>query len=334
MSRQVDGFRHDIAQSHPERRAAPMFTESTERRGAGRPGFVTRVGLACATLALTATAGPAIGAGRVWPKGVDLPAGQPIDEAYRHEFAMCDTNGTFRGSTSRYTRGCASDPNAVTALRRLPGGAIAYTSKLAVDLDGSPYACGPRHGRMDQCPTSLMLPDGRGGEVPVDADAVPYVVIPDAGPGDTAGPAAYAGEFQRKTGIRVGDFGVVIARGRTVPVIVADAGPYSKLGEGSLALHRLLGREQCTKRDDAGVCVAVIDDMASISRNVTTILFPGSARHDLTPADIAAVTRQEGRHLWEVYRHRLGLPAPAEVAPRRKIGHFVRGPHGEHHVAG
>ena len=237
----------------------------------------------------------------VWPTGVDLPAGQPVDEAYRREFAMCDTAGTFHGAAGRYTRGCASDPNAVTALRRLPDGAIAYVSKLSVDLDGSPFACGPRHGHMDQCPTTLMLPDGRGGEVPVDADAVPYVVIPDDGPSDTAGPAEYAGEFMRKTGLHVGDFGVVIAAGRTVPVIVADTGPYSKLGEGSLALHRMLGRDQCTKRDDKGVCVAVVDDMASISRDVTTVLFKGSARHDLTPENIAAVTASEGHRLWNAY---------------------------------
>jgi hypothetical protein len=227
----------------------------------------------------------------LWPKGVALPAGSPVDEGYRHEFAMCDQAGSFRGHVSRYTKGCASDPNAVTALRRLPGGVIAYVSKLAVDLDGSPFACGPDHGRMDQCPTSLMLRNDHGTEVPVDADAVPYVVIPEAGPPDVAG------EFSRRTGVHVGDFGVVIARGRVVPVIVADTGPYSKLGEGSLALHRLLGRDQCTKRDDRGICVAVVEDMASIGQGVTTILFPGSARRDLTPANIGAVTRREGlRH--------------------------------------
>ena len=196
------------------------------------------------------------------------------------------------------TRGCADDPNAVTALRRLPGGAIAYVSKLAVDLDGSPFACGPRHGRTDQCPTALMLPDGQGGEVPVDSDVVPYVVIPEAGPRDVEG------EFARRTGVQVGDFGVVIARGHTVPVIVADTGPYPKLGEGSLALHRMLGRDQCTRRDAKGVCVAVVADMASIGGNVTTILFPGSARHDLTPSNIGAVTRREGTRLWDAYRRR------------------------------
>lgn len=249
------------------------------------------------TLVLTASAS-ATAPSNIWPKGVDLPAGEPVDEGYRHEFAMCDTAGSFRGHIDRYTHGCADDPNAVTALRRLPGGVIAYVSKLAVDLDGSPYACGPSHGRMDQCPTTVMLPDGHGGQVPVDADAVPYVVIPDA----ELGPPDAAGEFIRLTGVHPGDFGVVIARGRTVPVIVADTGPYSKLGEGSLALHRMLGRDQCTKRDETGVCVAVTDEMESIGGDVTTILFPGSARHDLTPANIATVTQLDGSRLWATYR--------------------------------
>jgi hypothetical protein len=92
----------------------------------------------------------------IWPKGVSLPAGTSVNENYRREFDRCDREGSFRGYRSRYTR-CTGDENAVTALRRLPGGAIGFVSKLAVDLDGSEFACGPDHGRMDQCPTSLML---------------------------------------------------------------------------------------------------------------------------------------------------------------------------------
>lgn len=266
-------------------------------RGGGSAPRWPRTRSAALALALVASAA-ATATPRIWPRGVDLPAGVTVDEGYRHEFAMCDAAGSFRGHVDRYTRGCASDPNAVTALRRLPGGVIAYVSKLAVDLDGSPFACGPDHGRMDQCPTTLMLPDGHGGEVPVDADTIPYVVIPDA----DLGPPDAAGEFIRRTGIHVGDFGVVIARGRTISVIVADTGPYSKLGEGSLALHRMLGRDQCIRRDDRGVCVAVVDDMASIGGGVTTILFPGSARGGLNPGTIAAITRRRGAALWARYR--------------------------------
>lgn len=254
--------------------------------------------LALSALALGATVGSAQSE-FPWPRGVALPPGEPISEDYRRQFDLCDREGVFRGHRSRYTKSCAGDPNRVTELRRLPGGAIAYVSKLAVDLDGSASACGPGHGRMDQCQTSLTLSDDAGRDYPVDADTIPYVVIPEAGPDDAFG------EFARLTGVHVGDFGVVIARGHTVPVIVADTGPYSKLGEGSLALHRALGHEQCVTRDGHRICRS--DDAGdSITSGVTTILFPGSARRDLTPANVAAVTRREGLRLWARLRSRSG----------------------------
>ena len=257
---------------------------------------INSIAVAAATLLATT---PLVGEpAPIWPPGVSLPAGTPVDEAYRREFDSCDREGAFRGYRSRYTR-CAGDANAVTALRKLPGGAIGFVSKLAVDLDGSAFACGPNHGRMDQCLTTLMLIDPGGHEVPVDADAVPYVVIPEAGPPDAAG------EFSRLTDVRVGDFGVVIANGRIVPVIVADTGPFSKLGEGSLALHRALDHEQCVGRQQGEVCSRVDDEGQSISRDVTTILFPGSARADLTPGTIATVTQREGSRLWAEFRQRL-----------------------------
>lgn len=212
------------------------------------------------------------------PATVDLSAGQSLDEAYRREFGLCDAQDRFRGHR---VHGCRDDPNAVTALRRLPDGTIAFASKLAVDLDGSPFACSPDHGAMDQCPTALMLDDGRGGEVPIDADRIPYVVIPWEGPSDVQG------QFTALTGVKAGDFGYVVHDGVTVPVIVGDTGPFEKLGEGSIALHRALGRELCAKRDKAGVCIRVVAPMESIEGDVVTVLFPGSARDDLTPATIA-----------------------------------------------
>lgn len=259
----------------------------------------------CLLLAFLATGSlsPPLAKASPWPKGLPLPAGEPINEEYRNQFGSCDRTESFRGHK---THGCSDDPNQVTALRRLPDGSVAYVSKLAVDLDGSPFACGPDHGRMDQCPTTLMLPDGKGGEVPVDADTIPYVVIPAAGPPDVAG------EFTQLTGVKVGDFGVVLAHGRVVPVIVADTGPYAKLGEGSLALHRALGRELCVERDVSGTCRRMVDDMESIGGDVTTVLFPGTARNDLTPNNIARIVRKQGASLWAKSNRTmtLGLVAP------------------------
>ncbi len=227
-----------------------------------------------------------------WPADIDLSAGTDLDEAYRAQFAECDRSGTFRGHTPYNGRACRGDPNAVRVLRRLPDGAVAYTSKLAVDLDGSPFACSADHGPMDQCGTSLMLPGPGGAEVPVDSDRIPYVVIPAAGPDDVHG------EFSRLTGVRTGDIGVVVYHGRVVPVIVADTGPYPLLGEGSLALHRALGHDWCVRRNGAGTCIAVADEVESIGGDVTTVLFPGSAPQGLTPATIAETVRREALRRW------------------------------------
>lgn len=233
----------------------------------------------------------------------ELAAGVDVDEGYRAQFDLCDTQNEFRGESFERGRGCRGDPNRAQALVRLPGGPIAYVSKLAVDLDGSAFACGPDHQRSDQCPTSLMLNDANGAEVPLDADRVPYVVIPAAGPGP------YRGEFTRLTGVEVGDLGVVIRDGLVVPVIVGDTGPYNKLGEGSLALHRALGRELCTDRDDDGVCRHVVDNMTSIDDGVTTILFPGSRPQGLTPQNVEAVVKSRALKLWNDYRRRLRAAA-------------------------
>lgn len=222
--------------------------------------------------------------------------GADVDEAYRARFDRCDATDSADRTTFGGWRGCSDDPNRVTALKRLPGGPILFVSKLSVDMDGSPLACGDDRGRSDQCPTTLMPPDASGTPAPVDADRIPYVVIPISGP-DTP-----RGEFTRLTGVGVGDFGVVIWRGRTVPVIVADTGPWPKLGEGSLALHQALGHDQCARRDAGGVCRGGSDDMASIESGVTTVLFPGSAVSGLTLEALPETVKREGARLWTAYR--------------------------------
>ncbi len=271
-----------------------------------RTNFLSVALAAAALLSLVrpATAEPS------WPAFVDLGRGQDIDEDYRAQFGLCDTENHFRDEDFSRRRSCADDPNQVTALRRLPSGAVAYVSKLAVDLDGSALACGPARGPSDQCPTSLMLPDASGALQPVDADRIPYVVIPNMGPPQNRG------EFDRLTGVRVGDFGVVIWRGVAVPVIVADTGPYNKLGEGSLALHRALGHDQCAERDAAGVCVRGVEPMTSIEDGVVTLLFPGTARPDLTAENLEETVRREGARLWAEHQAEIAPPARARLGAR------------------
>lgn len=274
-------------------------------------------------LALAACAGPAPGqtpappaaeaprAAPASPVPSALPAGaRPLDEAYRGLFEACDRTDRFGGiqlpirNASGGIRwfGCSSDPSRVTHLLRWPDGTVAWEAKLAVDLDGSHFAC-TTPGLTDLCGTWLMLRDASGGPVPVDSDRVPYVVIPIAGPpSDPSRPGVdVGGEFRERTGIRRGDLGVVLFGGQVVPVLVADGGPFNKIGEGSIALHRRLGRELCAARDAEGRCIRVVRPLSGIGSGVVTVVFPGSAPAGLRPDTIEAVVEREAMARWRAF---------------------------------
>lgn len=211
----------------------------------------------------------------------ELPTGSAIDEDYRRQFAQCDSNDIFggiqfpiRGKNGKVIwYGCKSDPSRFSRFDRIAAAsgrpeAIVVEAKLAWDDDGSPSACSLAHGLTSQCPTSLMLdapnpsgcvvPSKTGKEcIPLNADLVPYVVIPAAAP-----KGIEAGAFERLSGIKLGDYGVVIVNGKVVPVIVGDEGPAYKIGEGSSALLRKLSNDG-KKRTYAS--------------EVTFVLFPGTA---------------------------------------------------------
>jgi hypothetical protein len=182
----------------------------------------------------------------------------------------------------------------------LPKGAIAYTSKLSVDLDGSWYACNTP-GKTDQCPTSLSLKGPGGTMVPVSSDKVAYVAIPVRGP-----TRALSREFSTLTGVRQGDFGVVVTPAGAIPIIVADGGPFSKLGEGSIELHRRLGQELCSSKDPQGRCRDVKRPLRSLSSPIVTVIVPGSRRSDVTAANVEAITKAEGERIWRLVEPALG----------------------------
>lgn len=228
-------------------------------------GYTSLSGLALAAAALViGTAGLA--------QQPAPPPGQAIDENFRSQFASCDRDNIFHGVLRKPPHGCKTDPSRLTKLERIAAKdgrpeAIVYISKLAHDRDGSSFACSTP-GHTDQCATSYMLnptaavpcPRAAGTRapcVPVDADRIPYVAIPAAGPASIK-----PGEFRQKTGVRFGDFGIVIANGKLVPVIVADGGPANKIGEGSTALLKALSAD---------------GKAHTIASGVTFVLFPGSA---------------------------------------------------------
>lgn len=124
--------------------------------------------------------------------------------------------------------------------------AVYLRSDLDLDTDGG-HAPGIRWESTHQDDTSLHWPDGS----PVDSNAVPFVVIP--------------GGWNR--GIALGDVCHVEFGGNLVAAIVADIGPRRKIGEGSIALHRLLGFE----RVKAGRIIDV-----GIESGVRTLFYPGT----------------------------------------------------------
>lgn len=134
---------------------------------------------------------------------------------------------------------------------KLESGELYYDSLLDLDADGSKYALTTSSGNSE---TSLEDPPG----TPVDADAVPYFVLP--------------GGFYEPFGIRLGDIAAVLYKDKVACAIFADVGPRTKLGEGSIKLHRLLGHETIIN----GRMLA-----DAIDSDVLTIVFPGSGNGKL-----------------------------------------------------
>jgi len=92
----------------------------------------------------------------------------------------------FKDTKGRQWFGCSSDPSRLTRLVRFPstgltGEAIAYTSKLRVDYDGS-WVAANTPGVTDLKDTSLELKGPDGIPVPTDSDTMNYVVMPNSGP--------------------------------------------------------------------------------------------------------------------------------------------------------
>jgi hypothetical protein len=255
---------------------------------------------ACLVLAAAAASVGAAVAAQEFP-GV----GTPISEPFRAMFDTCDRTDRFNGvqfpirtkaGRIRFF-GCHSDPSRFARFVEVPATgtasrAIIFESRLAHDRDGSPVACGSAGGITDQCGTSLMLDPTpthpcvigtRTSCVPVNADEIPYVVIPAGAP-----PGIDGGEFRRRTGLNFGDYGVVIANGRTIPVIVADGGPAYKIGEGSTALLRALASDGRPH---------------TIGSGVTFILFPGSRdpRSSLSPDTLERRARERGSALFAAF---------------------------------
>jgi len=136
----------------------------------------------------------------------------------------------------------------VTSLGTLPGGPLIFNSALQLDTDGSDVGLGDR---THQNQTSYRYADGSS----INANKVPFFVLPQKSPWVT------------QLGIKLGDLAAVVYKDKLAFAAFADFGPQTKLGEGSIELHRRLGFERVKgdKVSDIGIDPGVI-----------TIVFPSS----------------------------------------------------------
>ena len=168
---------------------------------------------------------------------------------------------------------------------KLPGGALYVDADMDIDADGSPRArildpcCG-------QLTTSFSFRGPRGREIFVNAEVVPYVVLP----GNNRRPRD---RFFRQMGLAVGDVAAVIHRDKIEFALFADVGPVDKIGEGSIALAQSLGHDPFVTRRGRRIIGR------SIERDVIYIFFPGSRIAGLTPENVVSEVRTKGRQLFE-----------------------------------
>lgn len=207
--------------------------------------------------------------------------GEVVGQSFIQRFLACDKKDTCDGSPMKYK--CSTDANRNSTLLKLKGGTIFFDGKMAIDADGSPYSNG-RHATV-QAQTSLRYP--MQGDPSVNADKVPFIVIPSGG-------------FSKELGIEVGDVAAVVYGDKQVFAIVADTGPKCKIGEGSIQLHELFGHAVCTARSDSGDCKKL--NTASIGKNVMYFIFPGTRNKiypGLTPENINERIQSVGADAWQ-----------------------------------
>jgi hypothetical protein len=219
--------------------------------------------------------------------GIPFAGGEPVGQRFLERFMEFDNSCTCDRKPQN-KKDCDFDPNSNHVLVTLAGGVIFFDAKLDIDNDGSPYSKLRRHS--DQPGTSLRYGD-LPGRPSLNADAVPYIVLP-------------LGGFISGLGLHIGDLAAVIYKDRIVYAIVGDEGPKCKIGEGSIQLHQLLGNPVCRKRNAAGDCMDV-DENRGIDNDVLFFVFPGSAKlilPGLRPENINARINQLAPKLFSVLK--------------------------------
>lgn len=241
---------------------------------------------------------------------VDFTAATPLDEGYRLQFVACDRGITgvgrkdhFNGHNlrlpnrpeSRQYYLCSRDPSNVKALLKLKDGGVLFDSKMALDVDGSWAAWNNLPGATDLKETSYKWPgvaDSSSQAAQVDPDRIPFVVMPKSGLSSLTGAASgsLGREFGEKTALKLGDMGVVVFGDKWTPVMIADGGPFMRLGEGSSRVFEALGESRCKRWSPDGLtCIGPGNVYPyknfGIGRDVIFILYPNSRAEDISAAN-------------------------------------------------
>lgn len=166
----------------------------------------------------------------------------------------------------------------LTQILKLDDGTLFIDADLDTDADGSPRALEIDPGP-GQLTTAFNFPGEEGQRVHVNAETVPYIVLPV--------------EFYKDMDIKLGDVAAVIWKDRLVYAVFADTGPKELIGEGSIALSEALGFDPWEMVDGNRQIVNGIED------HVLMIVFPNSANEGVTPENINQKTIDRAKPLFQ-----------------------------------
>lgn len=215
------------------------------------------------------------------------------DISFTSLYTECDSKDTFLGKALPAFKGspmkCSTDKNNVKRIVQFQDKTVVFEAKAAVDADGSPASCGINKSKTDQCETWLTYDSGSGKKY-IDAEQIPFVVIPTASPlSDKKDPFSNV-SFMRATGVGKGDLAVVMYKGNCSFGVVGDAGPYFRLGETSVASHADLGNPQCQGIEKPCQKLVGGGSGRGLTSGATYVIFPGTRPTPLTSENILSVS--------------------------------------------
>jgi hypothetical protein len=170
---------------------------------------------------------------------------------------------------------------------------------MSIDADGPAAGPGRLTGKQldpgsGQDDTSLHFADGKSG---LPAETVPYIVLPQLA---LHSPKVF------DPAIAIGDVAIVIFKDKVVAAVCGDLGPFDKIGEASIAVHKALQQpgcpDPCSERDANGFCRRARD--SSVEQDVLYFVFPNSAfdKSELAPETINTKVQERAFALYNMLR--------------------------------